>query len=114
MTSEFGTMTVWVVIVAAGVGTYALRLSFILLFGRFDEMPATLQGILRFVPGAVLAALLIPTLVALSLDPGPTLIYEPIKLLAAVVALGVAWRTEDILVTIVVGMGALWALQWLV
>lgn len=113
MTTAFGDATIWLVIVAAGIGTLALRLSFILLFGRIDSVPPRVVGVLRFVPAAVLAALVAPAIVTLSVEPSVGLQYDQSKLLAGSVAAVVAWRTENVLATIGVGMGALWTLQLL-
>lgn len=107
--------TIWLVIVAAGVGTLALRLSFILLFGRIDTVPPRVVGVLRYVPAAVLAALVAPAIVSLSMAAGDPagLTYDPVKVVAGAVAAVVAWRTESVLYTIAVGMGVLWALTFL-
>lgn len=123
MTTEYGAATIWLVIVAAGAGTLALRLSFILLFGRIDSVPARVVGVLRFVPAAVLAALVAPAFVALSINGGGGgnllandavgLAYEPAKVVAAGVAGLVAWRTESVLATIGIGMVVLWSLTLL-
>lgn len=113
MTTGHDSETVWLVIVAAGVGTLALRLSFVLLVGRVESVPPAVGGVLRFVPVAVLSALVVPAVVALSLDPAG-LAFEPAKVVAAAVAAVVAWRTESVLATIAVGMAALWTLQALV
>ncbi len=110
MTAGYDPGVVWLVILAAGVGTFALRLSFIALLGG-REPPPTLAGALRFVPAAVLAALVVPAVVTLGLDPEPALVYDPAKVVAAAVAAVVAWRTESILATIAVGMVTLWALS---
>ncbi|MFC4550580.1 MULTISPECIES: AzlD domain-containing protein [Halorussus] len=103
--TTFDDATLWVVILAAGVVTYALRLSFIALFGRLDDVPESVERALRFVPAAVLSALVVPQLVvadgAVSLSP-----TNP-RLLAGALAAAVAWRTENILATLVVGMGAM-------
>jgi len=98
----------WLVIVAMGVGTYVLRVSFIVLFGRFETVPPRVENALRFVPPAVLAALVVPGLV--SLDGSFAVQFDPAQLLAGVLAGVVAWRTESMLATIGVGMGALWLL----
>ncbi|MDG5777492.1 AzlD domain-containing protein [Haloarculaceae archaeon H-GB2-1] len=111
MTTSYGTGAIWLAIVGAGVGTFAIRLSFILLLGRLDEAPPTVEGILRFVPAAVLAALVAPSLVALSAEPSLGLSYAPEKVGAGAIAAVVAWRTENVLATIGVGMAALWTLQ---
>lgn len=114
MTTNYGPVAIWLTIAGAGVLTYALRLSFILLFGRIDTVPPRLVGVLRYVPAAVLAALVAPAVVSLSATPTLTLQYEMPKLLAAVVALVVAWRRESVLATIGAGMGSLWVFQALV
>lgn len=103
---SYDATTLWGVVVAVGVATLALRLSFILLFGRVDDVPDRVERTLELVPAAVLAALVVPAVV--SLDAGWTLAAPPDKVVAAVVAAGVAWRTEDVLATIAVGMGTLW------
>ena len=53
--------TLWLTIVAAGTGTFALRLSFIALLGRV-EVPHFFRRVLRFLPAAVLTAFVIPLL----------------------------------------------------
>jgi branched-subunit amino acid transport protein len=91
--------------VAAGLVTFAIRLSFIALLGRV-ELPALLTRSLRFVPPAVLSAIILPELLvkdgALDLRPGN------VRLIAGVVAAVVAWRTRNVVLTIAVGMAALW------
>lgn len=113
MPTEYTDTAIWLIIFLAGLGTLALRLSFILLFGRVEEVPPTVAGVLRFVPAAVLAALVAPALVALTVgtDGSPTVAYEGSKLVAGGVAGAVAWRTESVLATIVVGMVTLWTVQ---
>ncbi|WP_132057133.1 AzlD domain-containing protein [Halorussus amylolyticus] len=110
--TDYGPVTLWAIIVVAGVATYALRLSFIALFGRLDDVPEGVERALRFVPAAVLAALVAPDLVyvegSMSLPPA-----NP-RLLAAAVAAAVAWRTEDIAATLAAGMVALWALFFVI
>ncbi|ODR82273.1 branched-chain amino acid ABC transporter permease [Haladaptatus sp. W1] len=110
-TTDFGSDTLWLVILAAGVGTYAIRVSFIALFGRLDEIPEGVERALRFVPAAVLSALVVPQFVyadgSLALSP------DNLRLFAGAFAVVVAWKTENILATIVAGMGALWLLSYL-
>lgn len=113
MTTDLAPATIWLVIVVAAVGTFALRLSFIALLGRVESVPPAVEGVLRFVPAAVLAALVVPAVVAVTADPAPRLAYEPAKVGAAAVAAVVAWRTESVLATIAVGMAVLWLLQYL-
>jgi branched-subunit amino acid transport protein len=106
MATDYGTSTLWLVILAAGVGTFLIRLSFIGLFGLLDDVPEGVERALRFVPAAVLAALVAPQLVYVD---GAVSLANP-RLLAGAVAAAVAWRTEDIAATLAAGMVALWLL----
>lgn len=112
MTTEYGPVAIWTAIVAIGVATFAIRLSFIFLFGRIDDVPPKLELALRFVPPAVLAALVVPSLVTVRPTVSATLLDE--RLIAGLVAGAVAWRTESVFATIGVGVGVLWVLRFLV
>jgi branched-subunit amino acid transport protein len=95
-------------IAGMGIITYAIRLSLILLLGRLT-VPPFVQRALRFVPPAVLSALILPEL----LLPGGTVMFSlgnP-RLLAGVLAGAVAWKSKNVLLAIAVGMVALWTLQ---
>jgi len=111
MAGQLDGPVLWLVILAAGVGTYAIRVSFVALFGRFDEVPEGVERALQFVPAAVLAALVAPDVVA----PEGTLALSASnpRPLAAVVAAAVAWYTEDVAATLIAGMGALWVASYL-
>ena len=102
------TPALWLAILGAGAVTFALRLSFIVLLGRV-EMPAYLAKALRFVPAAVLTAVVIPLLFyedgALEVSLGNE------RLLAGLVATLIAWRTRNVLLTLGGGMATLWILQ---
>jgi branched-subunit amino acid transport protein len=102
-------MRLWLILLAAGVLTYAMRLSFILLWGKI-EVPVWLQRALRFVPPAVLTAIIFPELFL----PGGELDLTPgnARLIAGTLAALVAWRTRNIVLTILVGMGALLLIQY--
>ncbi len=100
--------SIWSLFVFLGLGTFLLRLSFIYLFGKV-EMPDWLRRALRFVPASVLAALVFPALTypAGILD----LSLGNVRLLAGLGGALVAWKTKNILWTIVVGMILFWILQ---
>lgn len=104
-------MNVWAIIIVIGVLTVVIRASFILLWGRMD-VPKGLQRALRFVPSAVLSAIIAPEL--LIRDGSLALSLGNARLIAGLLAILVAWRTRNVLLTIAVGMLALWGLQWLV
>jgi branched-subunit amino acid transport protein len=101
-------MLLWLTILGMGVVTYAIRLSLILMLERIS-VPARMRQALRFVPIAVLSAIVAPELLqpagALDISLGNA------RLLAGLLAIGVAWRTKNVLLTIAIGMAALWAFQ---
>lgn len=101
-------MNIWLVIIIAGVLTYGTRLSFIFLYGKLN-MPETLQRTLKFVPPAVFTAIFLPELLItdgiLNITPGNG------RLIAGSLAIVVAWRTRNVILTIIVGMLTLWILQ---
>ncbi len=102
------TTSLWLLFIATGLGTFLLRFLFIYLFGKI-EMPDPLRRALRFVPAAALAALVFPALThpAGHLD----LSMHNFRLLAGLGGALVAWRTRNVLLTILVGMALLWILE---
>jgi branched-subunit amino acid transport protein len=100
--------TLWLTLIVVGLLTFGTRLSFIALAGRV-EMPEWFQRTLRFVPVAALSAILTPEL----LQPKGQLDISlgNLRLLAGVLAIGVAWRTKNVFLTIGAGMAALLILQ---
>lgn len=103
-------MNIWLVFVLAGLATYAIRLSFI-VFVDHRSMPPLLVRSLRFIPPAVLTAIIFPEL--LLKDGALHLGLENFRFLAGLLAAVVAWRSRNVVLTIIVGMLALWLLQWL-
>jgi branched-subunit amino acid transport protein len=102
-------VVLWAVIFTSGLITYAIRLSFILFFSQRD-IPSWLQRALRFVPPAVLSAIILPEL--LIQNAHLQLTFTNARLIAGIVAILVAWRTKNVLLTIAVGMLVLWLLQY--
>ena len=100
----------WTAIVLAGIGTYALRLSFLAAARRLVDLPPLAERILRQIPPAVLAALVVPALVR----PGGDLDFWQPRLLAGILAALVSWRTRNIGLTLVVGMAALIGIEQLI
>lgn len=111
--------TVWLVVALAGLGTFAIRASFLFLLDRVEGMPPRFQRALRFVPAAVLAALVAPAFLRTGGEPlaatptvaGFTAALTGPRFIAGVVAAAVAYRTENILATIVAGLVALLAVR---
>jgi branched-subunit amino acid transport protein len=108
MATNYGPAEVAGVIAVIGVLTYACRLSFIALFGRLDEIPPGVERVLRFVPAAVLAALVLPSFVTLDASS-----FATDKFIAGTLAAAVAWHTEDVFATLVTGMAVLWGVRFL-
>ena len=99
-------MTLWLTMLAAGLATFAIRLSFIGAAGRADA-PAWFRRMLRFVPIAALTALVWPDLL---IAHGQLSIGEP-RLIAGLIAALIAWKTRSVALTMGIGMLALWAIQ---
>ena len=101
----------WIVIIVVGVLNYLSRLSFIALFAKV-EMPPLVARALRFVPAAMLMAIVVPSVVFSA--PGTLAFsYTNPKLVAALVAAAIAWRTRNAVATMTLGMLTLWIAQWL-
>ncbi len=101
-------MNLWLTIFLAGAVTFATRLSFIFLLERM-KVPDWFRRGLRFVPVAVLSAIILPELTS----PNGTLNlsgHNP-QLFAGVLAVLVAWRTRNVILTIFAGMAALLIFQ---
>ncbi len=103
-------MTELVILAVAGVGTWAMRASFIATAGGW-QVPAAAQRALGHSRHAVLAALVATALASRS-APGEFGV-PPIELLAAAVAALVAWRTGGMLRTVAAGLAAFAALSLL-
>lgn len=97
-------------IVGCGLITWGLRLSFIVTGARFAPGPR-MKALLGYVPPAVLAALIAPEIFVR--DGGVDFAPGNPRLLAALVAMAVAYFTRSVLATIASGLAALWAVHWL-
>jgi branched-subunit amino acid transport protein len=92
---------VWVAILLSGIGTYAMRASFLVFADRLADVPPRVQRLLRQIPPAALASIVVPAL----LRPQQELDLLQSRFLAGVVAAVVAWRTRNIALTLVAGVG---------
>jgi branched-subunit amino acid transport protein len=97
-------MNIWLTILIAGLFTYLTRLSFIFLIDHL-RMPDWFRRGLRFVPAAVLSAIILPELVRPE-GAFPLTMNNP-QLFGGVIAILVAWKTKNVLLTIAAGMAAL-------
>jgi branched-subunit amino acid transport protein len=103
-------VNLWLAIAVGGILTFLTRLSFIFLFGD-HEPPPQLKRALRFVPPAVLSAIVFQELFiregAVMVGPGNH------RLLAGILAILVGLRTRNSLLVIGVGMAVLLLINFL-
>lgn len=88
-------------IILAGIGTYAMRASFLVFAHRLADVPPGVQRLLRQIPPAALASIVVPALLR---PEGRLDLWQP-RFVAGVVAALVAWRTRNIALTLVAGIG---------
>jgi branched-subunit amino acid transport protein len=98
----------WAVILAIGLGTFLLRLSFVQGLGA-REPSATFSRLLRHVPAAVLCALVLPAILVAHGEAAAPAGHA--RALAAGVAFLVAIRTRNMALTILTGMVSLWLIR---
>lgn len=97
-------MNIWIIMLCGGLATFAIRLSFIYLFGRL-RIGEGLRRALFYVPPSVLSAIVFPELIM----PGGTLDLSlgNVRLLAGSAAVLIAWFFKSTLGTILAGMAVL-------
>jgi branched-subunit amino acid transport protein len=98
---------VWIAIVLSGIGTFAMRASFLAVAHRMVVVPPGAQRLLRQIPPAALASIVVPALVR---HDGQIDLLDP-RFVAGVLAAIIAWRTKSTIWTLVVGMGVLIVLE---
>jgi branched chain amino acid efflux pump len=101
-------MRLLAILLGGGLITFAIRLSFILLLEKIT-VPDWLQRSLRLVPVAVFSALIFQ----LVFYAGETIDLNPLnpRLISGILAGVVAWRTRNVILTLLVGMAVLFVLQ---
>jgi len=97
----------WLAVALGGAGTFSMRASFLLAAHRMADVPPLVQRILRQIPAAALASIVVPAFVR---PDGRFSLWTP-ELAAGALAALVAWRTRSSILTLVVGMVVLVALD---
>jgi branched-subunit amino acid transport protein len=94
------------VLLVAGMAavTFGVRYPVLVLVGKIP-LPESVFRALRYVPPAVLTAIIVPAVLMPSgtVDVSPTNAY----LVAGIVSALVAWRTKSLLLTILIGMAVM-------
>lgn len=98
-------LSYWAIALSVGLGTYLLRASF-LLFPVGPRVATRIEPVLRYVPSAALAALVLPAVLPVGSEGWST--FEMEKPIAASVAALVAFKTKSVLATIASGMILYW------
>ena len=86
-----------------------MRASFVMAAHRFGAVSPRVQRVLRQIPAAALASLVVPALVR----PDDHFDLFQAELPAGILAALVAWRTKNTAATLVVGLGALVVFRWM-
>ena len=92
-------MSTWLILLAMAIVTYATRA--LPLLSPWREPHPSLQRVLRYLPPAIFAALIVPPIVM----PGGSRMELGLTLWAGLVGAAVAWRTRSMALTIVAGLG---------
>jgi branched-subunit amino acid transport protein len=95
-------MSLWLLLLAMALVTFALRASFLLLPPGV-EIPPFVKRALRYVPAAVLTAIW-----------APEVLVKSEQLPAGLVAIAVAWRWRMTFATIIAGLVASHFFAWLI
>lgn len=91
--------------------TFGVRYPVLSFVSRINLPDIVIQG-LKYVPPSVLMAIIVPEILMpegnhINLNPSSA------PLVASLVAVLIAWRTKNLLFTIIAGMSALWLWRWL-
>ena len=100
----------WLAIILAGLATYASRVSFI-AFGNRIELPEAVESALKYVAPAAFAAISIP--IVLGGDSVAEFSDDIPRIVGATLACGIIWKTKNLPLGLITGMGSLWLLLWL-
>jgi len=103
-------MTIWLTILGMALATYATRV--ITLLALRGDVAPWLRRWLGYVPVAMFTALVLPSLL-LSEQAGVKMVMLGPALPTGIVGGLVAWRTSNVLLTIMAGLATFWALKWL-
>ena len=90
-----------ILIIGMMIVTFGVRYPVLALVGKMELPPAIIRA-LRYVPPAVLTAIIFPAV--LIQDSQLAIRVDNAYLIAAIVSIVVSWRTKNLLWTILIGM----------
>lgn len=99
----------WIVTVGLGLGTYAIRFSFLGMLGN-RPLPAWMARCLRYTAVAILPALVAPAVLWPAATEGQP---DPARLLAAAATILAGFLTRSMMAAIAAGGASLFAGLWL-
>lgn len=103
------TAQIWMILAALGIGTFAIRLSFLGIIGD-KQMPEWVLRHLRYAPVAILPGLVAPLVIWPSATDGT---FDPARFLSAAVCVYAAYKSKNLFVGLFAGAATLWiALQF--
>lgn len=102
-------LTIWLVILVLGAGTFLIRWSFLGALGDRD-LPGWLLRLLRYTPVAVLPALVAPLVVWPAATGGQT---DPARMAAAGATVAVGLLTKNVILAILAGALTLFGLLYM-
>jgi branched-subunit amino acid transport protein len=94
-------LTLWITILLAGLTTYGIRLSFILIHERW-QFPDWFQRALAYVPAAVFFAIIIPGV--FYYQDQLYISWRNPQIIPAVLAGLIAWRTRKPFLSLAIGL----------
>jgi branched-subunit amino acid transport protein len=104
-------MNDFILVAGMALVTFGIRYPLLATLGKVPLPPPLLRA-LKFVPAAVLTAIVVPGLLMPSGDQ-IDISFGNAQLVAGIVSILVAWRSRNLLLTIVVGMLTLWGYRLL-
>jgi len=99
---------IWLIILALGLGSYALRLSFLGIIGN-RELPEWVLRHLRYTAVAVMPGMITPLILFPQATEGE---LDPVRLGAAVATLAISFWTRNATLTIFGGAAVLFGLHF--
>ena len=94
---SYSATEIWLIIGILAVGTFAIRFSFLGLIGN-KPIPPLMERMLRFTPVAVLPGMVAPLVLSGGAIP------DPVRLIAALTAVAVAYRKRNVVWGIFAGI----------